>query len=176
MATEALNTSEILSATSDAISKLTNLMSTVDEGKVNTVPYEGSWTAPQLLRHVTKSINGMTKAMKMDAKPAKRNPSERFTDFQSLLRILPCIRGLFFCRYCSYFQTERLLLNSHYQLYFIISMSLPAGKQGFSIALLSRRFGPAEGSRNISTPKALTLSEMQRKTLYPNISTILIRR
>ncbi len=68
-------------------------MSAVDEDKINTVPYEGSWTAPQLLRHVTKSINGMTKAMQMDAKPSNRNPSERvdqlkniFLDFSKKLK------------------------------------------------------------------------------------------
>ena len=31
-----------------------------------------------------------------------------FTEFQSLLRILPCILGLFFCPYCNYFQTGPL--------------------------------------------------------------------
>lgn len=93
MATKTLDTKEILSATADAISKLSSLMSAVDEDKINTVPYEGSWTAPQLLRHVTKSINGMTKAMQMDAKPSNRNPSERvdqlkniFLDFSKKLK------------------------------------------------------------------------------------------
>jgi len=84
MATEALDTTGILSATSDAISQITDLMSAVDEDKVNTVPYEGSWTAPQLLRHVTKSINGMTRAMQMEAKPAKRDPSERIDELKKI--------------------------------------------------------------------------------------------
>ena len=72
MTTKTLDTNETLSAAADAISELTDLMLTVDEDKINTIPYDGSWTAPQLLRHVTKSINGMTKAMQMDAKPAER--------------------------------------------------------------------------------------------------------
>jgi len=84
MATEALDTTEILAATSDAISQITDLMSAVDEDKVNTVPYEGSWTTPQLLRHVTKSINGMTRAMQMEAKPAKRDPSERIDELKKI--------------------------------------------------------------------------------------------
>ena len=84
MATEALDTTGILSAISDAISRITDLMSAVDEDKVNTVPYEGSWTAPQLLRHVTKSINGMTRAMQMEAKPAKRDPSERIDELKKI--------------------------------------------------------------------------------------------
>lgn len=84
MATETLETSEILSATSVAIGELTDLMSGVDENKVNTIPYEGSWTAPQLLRHVTKSINGMTRALQMDATPATRNPSERTDELKKI--------------------------------------------------------------------------------------------
>ena len=84
MATQTLDTNEILAETSDAISQIADLMSAVDEDKVNTVPYEGSWTAPQLLRHVTKSINGMTKALQMDAKPAERDPGERIEQLQKI--------------------------------------------------------------------------------------------
>jgi len=84
MATGTLDTNQVLSATADAISELTDLMAAVDEDKVNTIPYEGSWTAPQLLRHVTKSINGMTKALRMDAKPAERNPGERIEELKKI--------------------------------------------------------------------------------------------
>jgi len=84
MATEALDTRETLSAASDAIAEITYLMSAVDEDKVNTIPYEGSWTAPQLLRHVTKSINGMTHAMRTEAKPATRDPSERIDELRKI--------------------------------------------------------------------------------------------
>jgi phage-related protein len=93
MNTETRDINEILSATSDAISELAELMSAVDDDKVNTVPYEGSWTAPQLLRHVTKSINGMNRAMQMEAKPADRDPLQRieqlkkvFLDFSQKLK------------------------------------------------------------------------------------------
>ena len=82
MATGTLDTNQVLSATADAISELTDLMAAVDEDKVNTIPYEGSWTAPQLLRHVTKSINGMTKALQMDAKPAQRDPGGRIEELK----------------------------------------------------------------------------------------------
>ena len=84
MTTRTLDTNETLSATADVISELTDLMLSVDEDKVNTIPYDGSWTAPQLLRHVTKSINGMTKAMHMDAKPAERNPGERIEELKKI--------------------------------------------------------------------------------------------
>jgi hypothetical protein len=84
MATETFNPNEILSATADTVSEITDLMSAVDEDKVNTIPYEGSWTAPQLLRHVTKSINAMTNAMHMDAKAAERDPGERIEQLKTI--------------------------------------------------------------------------------------------
>jgi phage-related protein len=84
MTTTTSNTNEILSTTSDAVDQLSGLMSAVDDNKVNTIPYEGSWTAPQLLRHVTKSINGMTQAMHMDAKPAERDPGERIEQLKAI--------------------------------------------------------------------------------------------
>ncbi|HUM47543.1 MAG TPA: DinB family protein [Chitinophagales bacterium] len=84
---------EIFTATGDAISQLIDLMLSVDENKINVVPYEGSWTAPQLLTHVRKSINGMAKAMLMEGKPADRDPGEKievlrdtFLDFSKKLK------------------------------------------------------------------------------------------
>jgi len=84
MATETLDRTQVLRATAEAISELTDLMATVDEDKVNTIPYEASWTAPQLLRHVTKSVNGMTKTLHKDAKPAERNPGERIEELKKI--------------------------------------------------------------------------------------------
>ena len=93
MATLLLDKNEIFTATGEAISQLVDLMLKVDESKINTIPYEGSWTAPQLLTHVTKSINGMANTMLWDAKPAERDPGERieqlktiFLDFSSKLK------------------------------------------------------------------------------------------
>lgn len=84
MTTETLDKNETLAATAGAVSQLAALMLSVDEKKVNTVPYENSWTAPQLLRHVTKSINGMAKAMQMDGKPAERDPGERIGELKKV--------------------------------------------------------------------------------------------
>lgn len=84
MAIETLDKREIFTATGDAISQLNDLMLSVDENKINSIPYEGSWTAPQLLTHVTKSINGMAKAMLMDAKPADRDPGGRVEELKKI--------------------------------------------------------------------------------------------
>jgi len=84
MTTESLDTNKVVSATSDTVSELADLMAGVDDERVNSVPYEGSWTAPQLLRHVSKSIKGMAGAMQMEAKPANRNPEERIEELKKV--------------------------------------------------------------------------------------------
>jgi len=84
MTTETKDKNEILASTAEAVSQLTDLMQSVDEKKINTVPYEDSWTAPQLLRHVTKSIDGMAKTMLMNAKPAERDPGERIEELKKV--------------------------------------------------------------------------------------------
>jgi hypothetical protein len=84
MTTATVNKNEIISIIGNTVSQLTDLMSAVENNKVNVVPYEGSWTAPQLLRHVSKSISGMAKAMEMDAKPTDRNPGERIEELKTV--------------------------------------------------------------------------------------------
>lgn len=75
---------QTLASTEKAITELTGLMSSVDVNKVNTVPYAGSWTAPQLLRHVVKSINGMTQALQVPGPVADRDPSARVEELRSI--------------------------------------------------------------------------------------------
>lgn len=82
MITETSHKKELLAAIDEAVSELQALMSSLDENKINTVPYKDSWTPAQLLRHVTKSINGMAKAMGMDAEPADRGADERIPDLK----------------------------------------------------------------------------------------------
>ena len=84
MATKIVDNKEVIAAIGSAVSELTDLMSSVENDKINIIPYEGSWTAPQLLRHVTKSISGMAKAMHMDAKPTNRNPGERIEELKTV--------------------------------------------------------------------------------------------
>src|SRR5215210_9525108 len=82
MATEALDTKELFRQLDEAVSELLSLISSLDEKKINTVPYEGSWTAGQLCRHITKSTNGIAKALSMEAKPANRDAGERIPELK----------------------------------------------------------------------------------------------
>jgi phage-related protein len=93
MITDTLNKNELLTSIGEPVAQLIGLMSSLEESKINTVPYKDSWTAGQLLRHVTKSINGMAKAMHAKSKPAERDPGEKipqlkkaFLDFANKMK------------------------------------------------------------------------------------------
>ncbi|MBC7875113.1 MAG: DinB family protein [Ferruginibacter sp.] len=88
-----MNKTGVFTEIGEAISELVNLVSSMDENSVNAVPYKDSWTAGQLSRHITKSINGMAKAMLMESKPPGRDPGEKipglkkaFLDFTSKMK------------------------------------------------------------------------------------------
>jgi DinB superfamily len=84
---------ELLASIHEPISGMLDLMSQLDNKKVNTVPYKNSWTAGMLFRHVSKSLNAMSKAMRMDGRPAGRDEAEKipelkktFLDFSSKMK------------------------------------------------------------------------------------------
>lgn len=92
METEALKR-ELYGDINEAVAALDGLISSLDENKINTIPYAGSWTAGQLIRHITKSTDGMAKVMRAESKPAERAIDERaaelkkiFLDFSSNLQ------------------------------------------------------------------------------------------
>lgn len=90
MIVEMTNKNEVLTAIDESVAQLLDLASSLDETKFNIIPYKDSWTAGQLMRHVTKSTNGIAKAMRAESKPADRDPGKKipelkkaFLDFSS---------------------------------------------------------------------------------------------
>lgn len=77
MNAETLDQATLLSSLDETGSQLEELLSSLDDNELNIVPYEGSWTAGMLYRHITKVIGGMAGALQMPAKPAGRNTDER---------------------------------------------------------------------------------------------------
>jgi uncharacterized protein YndB with AHSA1/START domain len=49
----------------------------LDEEKWNTVPYDGSWTPAQLVRHLLKSVSGIRPLIEKPAGAADRDPREK---------------------------------------------------------------------------------------------------
>ncbi|MEJ0081982.1 MAG: DinB family protein [Puia sp.] len=75
--TETTDKNELLASSDKSISGMLDLMSALDNEEVNNVPYKDSWTPAMLFRHVSKSLNAMSDAMRMDSKPAERDPGEK---------------------------------------------------------------------------------------------------
>ena len=77
MITETLTKEELLTEVESTAAGLLNLVGAVEESKFNTVPYEGSWTAGQLVRHVSKSTVSIAKALNKRGQLAQRNAGEK---------------------------------------------------------------------------------------------------
>lgn len=60
------------------------LISSLTEEQINTVPFEGSWTAGQLARHVFKSYTGFVQAINGPVKRTERKPDELVEKSKSL--------------------------------------------------------------------------------------------
>jgi hypothetical protein len=83
MITETADKKELLTAIDESLSQLLQLTSALDEKGLNTSPYPDSWTAGELLRHVTKSTGSIAKAMKQNGQPAQRAEGERIAELKS---------------------------------------------------------------------------------------------
>jgi uncharacterized damage-inducible protein DinB len=84
MQTEIANKNELFTAIEEEVSHLTDQVSPLDENMFNTVPYTNSWTAGQLLQHVTLSTEGMAKAMSSESKSAERDPGQRIPELKKI--------------------------------------------------------------------------------------------
>lgn len=79
---ETINKTDILDQIDEAVSQLIELMSTLEENEINMIPYQDSWTAGQLFQHITKSTEGMAKAMQRPGEPAERDPSKNIDNLK----------------------------------------------------------------------------------------------
>ncbi len=84
MVTEISGKTELITAIDDSLEELVTCITELDQIKLNTVPYDNSWTAGQLLRHVSKSTKGMSKALLMESKPAERDPGKRIPELKKV--------------------------------------------------------------------------------------------
>lgn len=83
MTTASKNT-DLFSSLDDTIAEMLSIISSVEEKDINTIPFENSWTAGQLVDHVTRSINGMAEALEMPGKIADRKPAEKANELKAV--------------------------------------------------------------------------------------------
>ena len=75
---------EIISQLETALGKTITLLGSFNEKDLNTVPFEGSWTAAQVGRHLFKSQNGMDGLLLAPTGPVDRNPEEKAAELKNL--------------------------------------------------------------------------------------------
>jgi DinB superfamily len=67
---------EIQAEISKALAELHEVFSRFEQEQVNVVPFEGSWTAGQLLRHMNMSNSGFVQLLNGTVSDTQRNPDE----------------------------------------------------------------------------------------------------
>ena len=82
MMIETINKTDLLDQIDEAVSQLIDLMSALEENEINTIPYQGSWTAGQLFQHITKSTEAVAKAMQEEGKHVDRDPAENIANLK----------------------------------------------------------------------------------------------
>ena len=61
------------------------LLESISEKDFNTVPFEGSWTAAQVGRHLFKSQKGTDGMLQNPTAEPERNPAQRIPEYKSIL-------------------------------------------------------------------------------------------
>lgn len=75
---------EIINQLETALNDTLALLASFDEKEMNTVPFEGSWTAAQVCRHLLKSETGMDELLFAPSQVPDRNPEERAAELKDL--------------------------------------------------------------------------------------------
>jgi len=73
---------ETLDEFADTYKAFLNAAKAFDEEEINQVPFEDSWTAAQVLVHVTKSNYGIAKAMKLEGTTVSRDADARVPELR----------------------------------------------------------------------------------------------
>lgn len=68
---------EIITQLESALNDTLHLVDSLSENDLNKVPFEGSWTAAQVARHLYKSEAGIDQMFYAPSKPVERAPDEK---------------------------------------------------------------------------------------------------
>lgn len=84
MSTQILGKQELLKDIEDAAGIMREIFVALDEKTANKIPFPGSWTAAQVIRHISKSANGIARAISETATKAERDPGARIEELRSI--------------------------------------------------------------------------------------------
>ena len=84
MQTGALPKEELLASLKNMVLELMQVLNGFDGQNINTAPFEGSWTAAQVVDHITRSNMSITKAFTLKGAMLNRDPAERVLELKNI--------------------------------------------------------------------------------------------
>jgi DinB superfamily len=84
MSTGILPKEELLVSLKNVVSELMQVLNGFDGQNINTAPVEGSWTAAQVVDHITRSNMSITKAFALTGATINRDPGERVQELKNI--------------------------------------------------------------------------------------------
>jgi DinB superfamily len=84
MSKDILSKEELLVSLKNVESNLMEVLNGFDGQNINIVPYEGSWTAAQVVDHITRSNMSITKAFALNGAAINRDPGERVQELRNI--------------------------------------------------------------------------------------------
>ena len=84
MIAHTLNNEKLFIALDKEFSEVINLISSANEEEINIIPFENSWTAGQLVSHITKSNKAIAQALDMEGKPCDRDPASGVEEIKKI--------------------------------------------------------------------------------------------
>ncbi len=79
-----LNTSTLFSSLENTSSGLLQLISSADSSTINMIPFKDSWSAAQVVAHITKSNKAIAQSLDMSGKDVVRDPAERTGELKKM--------------------------------------------------------------------------------------------
>lgn len=84
MQTAVLPKEELLASLKNIVLELLEVLHGFDGQNINTVPFEGSWTAAQVVDHITRSNMSITKAFTLKGAAINRDPADRVQELKNV--------------------------------------------------------------------------------------------
>ncbi|MEW6195555.1 MAG: DinB family protein [Bacteroidota bacterium] len=78
-------TNDLIIQIEKTFNELIQLTSDLSEEEINTIPFEGSWTAGQLAKHLIISGSGFVELLNGPIKDTERKPDEMVENFRAIL-------------------------------------------------------------------------------------------
>ena len=76
---------EIIANLEVALGETATLLESFSQDALNKVPFEGSWTAAQVGRHIYKSLEGFDKLFSASGEPANRPADQQAEQFKNMM-------------------------------------------------------------------------------------------